>query len=79
MAKRQAVTFTYTVALLDEKGRVKLFLTPNYSDPGQALDRLRKEQARHSESVGVWRGSVDLLDEAALLEEIGILDSDEQI
>lgn len=60
----------YTVCFVDKNNIPHLYLTPNYLDPAQALERMRDEKRKHPmDTVKVLRLNHDILDEAELLHE----------
>lgn len=65
------ITFTYTVATLHGKNRIKVYMSPTHPDPESALQHLTRARMQfRSETVAVVKSVMEILDEEGLLAEI---------
>ena len=70
MGKRQ-INDSFVVVTLDEKERVKTYLSPTHLDPEEALQHLiRARMQIRSEMVSVIHTVTEVLDEQGMIDEI---------
>lgn len=70
MGKRQ-INDSFVVVTLDEKGRVKTYLSPTHLDPEETLQHLiRARMQIRSEIVSVIHTVTEVLDEQGVIDEI---------